>query len=356
MTHTASHRSVGLLPLASLWAIVLLAACESSPVAPEIEDGAEIRALETALPSMEGSSPQSTVSGHLERLLQLAVHQFEANTGPDAARALLERLHRLQEEARRAREAGNEEAFRAAAETSHLEAARIVVEVLGREPLRRLRTFVEDRIRHVAEALRQAQLAGADVRRPRELLARAATLLEASKRTDRTEPALVAVARAADLLAHIEAPTDRAGTLFNLLGHALHTIVREQGADAAEAVQTRLRTLDRAVAEARRTDDAKAIRTAVGELESAIASVILGALGPAIVERVLHAGTYGIHQLEARIRRLRSTDRDVSELRRLLDAAVETHRAALAAASIGAPLAALRLGAHTLDLLGVAHD
>ena len=187
-------------------------------------------------------------------------------------------------------------------------------------------------------------------------MARAANLLEASKRTDRTEPALVAVAHAADLLAHIEAPTDRAGTLFNLLGHALHTIVRERGADAAEVVQTRLRALDRAVAEARRTDDAKAIRTAVGELESAIASVILGALGPAIVERVLHAGTYGIHQLEARIRRLRSTDRHVSELRRLLDAAVETHRAALAAASIGDPLAALRLGAHTLDLLGVAHD
>ena len=146
-----------------------------------------------------------------------------------------------------------------------------------------------------------------------------------------------------------------AGTLFHVLDVALDRLAQEDG--RAEAIHAHLRELNHAVISARESGDESAVHAAVNALEQGAARVILHALGPTVVRRVLHAGADGIHALHERLRAPHTTDHDRSRLlRRVLHAATAEYEAAHSAAEAGNSHAALRHGARVLDILAHTRD
>ncbi|HEX9886366.1 MAG TPA: hypothetical protein VGA70_07745 [Longimicrobiales bacterium] len=340
---TRNQRGPGIALIAAL----TVAACTESPSAPaEEETQLDALLLDVALPSTESSSADHDVPGHLERLLREALATLGNREGRDAVEKATARLRELHAEARQAREAGDEDAYRAAADAAHLEAAAIVVDILGTAPVERLRSFVRGRIREVTASL--GERAAPEVR---ALLERARGLLNRSLGADRADQALVAASAAADVLSRLDGPTDQPGTLYALLGHALSRVAMEQGAEAARAIRQDLQALQERVARARQSDDDDAYRQAVNELETATARVVLRVLGPQVLGRVLESGANGLVTLERRIHRLEGTDVDPAPLRRRLVAATELHQAAVRSARQDRLVEALRLGARALDVL-----
>lgn len=154
-----------------------LAACESSPSAPALEapavnewSGAELSAAAAAADRQADSVPV------LRRLLRHSLAKVKQEQGADAARALLANLAQLRQEARAAHEAGDRETVRAKLAAAHLEAARVVTQVLGTAPAQRATAALGTAVSKINERIAAAEGEGKNVERAKQFASHLATL------------------------------------------------------------------------------------------------------------------------------------------------------------------------------------
>jgi len=202
MRSSPLRRATG-LPLLLL-VLALSSACGESPSDPASGDA---DALE-ALLAEEPASPQDGVRPpFLRRLLGHAIHRVTEDAGADAAGRIRSRFERLQLAIREAREAGDEEAYRAAVLAWETEASRVVIRVLGPTVVRRVLHHASERLSAVRERVAARAAEGQDVTRARAILHRAGQLLRearAALEAGDLPASLRLGARSLDALAHID--------------------------------------------------------------------------------------------------------------------------------------------------------
>jgi hypothetical protein len=340
--------------------IVALSACGEVPTAVHEAADPEVTARQAPPPPGSGvTQPAAYGAPLLERLFQQALQKAASERGREAAAALAAPVRQLQEEATRARAAGDVEAFRRKVEEAEQAMAGVVVRVLGREPVQRLLTMVGTQLREVERWLQEAEAQGRDVAGPREAARQAAALYRsAGAAVSAGDPAsaLVAGSRAAAvldrLLALRQAPqAPAAGVLQGLLDQALQRVAREQGREAAQRLSAELAESRERVDRARRAGDETAFRAALEAHETRMAGIVVRVLGPETAGRVLAHGAEQLARMQERLRRAESEGHDVARQRQTLGAAAELHGRALAALAAGDPVQALRLAAQALQLL-----
>jgi hypothetical protein len=241
-----------------------------------------------------------------------------------------------------------------------MEAARIVVSVLGIEPLRRVAAATHQGLERLATLIEKAVDAGRDVEplsRAQERIAQDLSRARSAAETGDHSRALVVVAGAHDLLERVRerlgeaADGEKAPVLHRLVRRALVQVAETDGADAAEELRGRLEALRQNVKEAREAGDEEAFRDAVVVLESEAARIVVIVLGTEPVDRVLDAGARALERLGRRIENAEAEGHDVTGPRRILEELTGLHTEALQAAESGDLVTALRLGARVLDAL-----
>jgi hypothetical protein len=337
--------------------IVALSACGEVPTAAREAAGPEVTARQTPPPPGSGETrPAAFGAPLLERLFQQALEKAASERGREAAAALAAPVRQLQEEAARARAAGDAEAFRRKVEEAERAMARVVVGVLGREPVQRLLTMVGTQLREIERRLQEMEAQGHDVAAAREAVRQAVALYRsAGVAAGAGDPvsALVAASRAAAVLDRLPAlrQTQAPGLLQGLLDQALQKVAREQGREAAHRLSAELAASRERVDRARRAGDEAAFRAALEAHETWMAGVVVRVLGPETAGRVLAHSAEQLARMEERLRRAESEGHDVGRQRQTLGAAAELHGRAGAALAAGEPVLALRLAARALQLL-----
>lgn len=352
-----------LLRLFALSLALALGACESATAPDEgavvLTEEAVLEAVAAAFPSEEGAG-EDRQHRTLRRLLEHALHALTDAKRPGAAHTATEWLRELGQALRAARETGDEAAIREAADAFEMEAARIVVSVLGVEPLKRIAAVTHQGLERVRTFIEKAADASRDVeplRRAAEGIAEGLSRARSAAETGDHARALVVAARAHDLLGRVRerlgeaAEEEKAPVLPRLVRRALVQVAETDGAEAAEELRERLEALRQDVEEAWKAGDEEAFRDAVVVLESEAARIVVTVLGTEPVDRVLDAGARGLERLARRIKNAEAGGHDVTGPRRILEELTGLHTEALQAAESGDPVTALRLGARVLDAL-----
>ena len=180
----------------SRWSLLVLlalapAACDGDGTGPSIEQeqlGADIDVAAAAFDALDVTSTadySATFGGHpplglpvLGMLVREAYARVLAAEGQEAADALVAPLWQLHQEARAARRAGDRETFLAKLREAHEEAVRIVVDVLGTEPIERALEIAATRLDALRAVIDDLAADGRDVTRLELVYAQAGTWLE----------------------------------------------------------------------------------------------------------------------------------------------------------------------------------
>ncbi len=335
-----------------------LSACADSPAAP---DGEAASLLDVA----SGGGPRDAQFGGsatLERLFGEAVGRVAREHGEAAAKELVARIRSLQEAAKKAREAGDEGAFRRAMEALHAAMAETVLRVFGPPIVGHLLEDVSQRLDRLGRMIEEARAAGHDVA-PLIRVAEAATRLRDAARgalgEGKAGPALLLVTRAADVLAHVPHAGKRGGdapgaasTLDRLFHEALRRVVHEHGEEAIKPILTRIHELQAVAKRAREAGDEGAFRRASEAIRVAMAETVIRVLGAPAVGHVLEGVNARLERLAAAIAEAEKAGRDVTRLKRIATAATELREAARTALAAGEAVRALLLAVQAADLLG----
>jgi hypothetical protein len=138
--------------------------------------------------------------------------------------------------------------------------------------------------------------------------------------------------------------------LGRLLRLAHHTVVTEQGPDAAAEVFAPLRALYREAAEARRAGDRERFLAKAREAHELTARIVVEVLGPDVVTQVLERADVAIARLRSRIAEAQAAGKDVSRFLAIAEHAERLLAAAAAAFRAGRPALALDLGTRALEV------
>lgn len=164
------------------WSLLVVLAlvpvgCDGDGTGPSIEQeqlGADIDVAAVAFDALDVTSAadySTTFGGHglglpvLGMLVREAYAQVLATDGQEAADALVAPLWQLHQEARAARLAGDRETFLAKLREAHDEAVRIVVDVLGTEPIERALEIAATRLDALRGVIDNLAADGRDVTR-----------------------------------------------------------------------------------------------------------------------------------------------------------------------------------------------
>ena len=151
-------------PLAPVLACVLYftLSCSATSTEPlvEADPDVELEALLAQTPAASTDVREHDRAGTLDRLTRFALRRAGEDRGPDVVERIVQHLHGLQSEVRRAHEAGDESAFREAVERLATVKAQVVVRVLGPHVTQRVLHHAAERIRRIQGRIEAA--AGTD--------------------------------------------------------------------------------------------------------------------------------------------------------------------------------------------------
>ncbi|CAN5860331.1 hypothetical protein BH23GEM9_BH23GEM9_09550 [soil metagenome] len=335
----------------SLW----LAACDGDLNEP-LTDRADLAALLNA----DGGQlrPHS-----LPGLLHAAIRKVYTEQGPGAARAVVNDLRRLQEEARSAHDNGARESAAARLEAVRREELAVVLGVFGESivptGIAALKTDSARMARALAiPAVTDALLSRTDalLSRGDELRARFHDYLAQAQAAAGSDPytALDAVTRAAavlDLLRHVAADERRVRALDELFSEAVEQLRARNGADDGRSSLGAYNEMQRAAQAAVRNGDRQLAQSALESVRGEQIRIVLDVLGSGTVDRLLDDVGYGLAELNVALAGARSGGRDVSRLGRMSASARDMHSRARAALDGGDAVAALDLGSHAAGLI-----
>lgn len=345
------------LRLFTLAAVVALAAaCGEAPTAAAPgADEADLatRDVSTAVAGLD-RSPAGHPASPLHRLVQHALHRVVRERGQAAAESLAAPIIALHEEARRAHVAGDAATARQKAQAAEQAMARVVVGVLGPQVVRHVMQAAEQGMRAVHQRIRHVSAAGGDPAPLQRLAAHAGAMLsrgKAAASAGNPAEALLWSARALGVVEHATRDLHDGGALQALLRQALAHIATTQGPAAARDAAATVDAARRAVEEAHGSGDREALRAAVHQFEHHVATLIVGALGPAPVGAVLTQAARQIEQVGKHIDRAAAHGRDTAPMAERLQAAQQLLRQAHAARDAGDAVSALVYGARSLNVL-----
>jgi hypothetical protein len=330
---------------------VALTACDATP-----SDPLDPRADLATLLSVDGSAGQPGPHT-LQGLLHAAVHRVYTEQGATAARSLVAELRRLQEQERVALARGERERAQSLQRAVQAEQLSVVLRVFGRAVVERVITGVALDAQRLARGVGEAEAAGRDMSRGRDLLASIEALLaSASARAAEAAlmPALDAATRAAahaESLRHALADARRIPGLQDLFELAVAHLRAELGPDAAREALTRYNALKRAAEEAVRVGDRERAHRALEAVRAEQIRLVLHVLGGDAVVRLIEALERGSAEVHAALADARAAGRDVSRLERMAATARDMILRARTAFDAGDPGTALELSSHAAGLI-----
>jgi hypothetical protein len=336
-----------------LFSVLALPACDRTPSDP-LDARQDLAALLGDPASMQ-ASPHT-----LQGLLHAAVHRVYAEQGPAAARGLVADLRRVQDQAGRAMAGGDRETATMRLRALHAAEIDVVLRVFGDGVVPRIISAVAIDVARLQRTVEEAEAAGRQMERGRELLATAATMLEGASgalQAGSAAEGLDAASRAAanaELVRQEVADARRIPALADLFDLAAAALQADRGADGLAAEMARHRILADAAADAVRSGDRARAQRALDAVRAEQIRVVLEVLGADAVEHLNAAVTRGVAEADVALQAATSAGRDVSRLERMVATARDMGGRARAAADSGDTPAALDLASHAAGLVNSA--
>ena len=334
-------RNVALLLLTALF----VSACEETAIAPV--DAADDFALAVVGPTPLGARPSALT---LPGLLHGAIHHVYTDRGAAEAHSLVEDLSRLQDEARAATGAGNDELAASLLRRAHAERLRIVLDVFGTgaaaATLRRART--EERSLHA----RMERLRGTDSEpvHVSDLLVQVSDLLARAASADDPHATLDHATRAAALLEAAQLALSEAGRIPGL-DEAFRAATARVDTNARSGAHAEYHRLSISADQAARAGDRQRAHALMERARAQQIRLVLEVFGAEAGRRMLEQARVASADVLASLRAARRTGQDVTRLERMHATARDMLVRADAAFESGDAGTALDLGSHAVTLL-----
>lgn len=328
------------------------AACDATPADPLDARGDLATLLEES-----AAAPGQPAPFTLPGLVHAAVHKVYTEQGATAARALVNDLRRLQEEARVAVAASDRDHAAARLNAVHEEQLRIVLRVFGPGVADRVIVGVALEAARLGRVVEEAAAAGRDMHGAQQSLVALQSLLQeaatAAAHGDATAAldAATRAARHAGEVRHAVAQARRIPGLDELFDVAVATLRADLGPDAARAALAHYNSLRRAADEAVRAGDRQRAHTALERVRGEQIRFVLRVLGADAVGRLLDAVARGADEVDTALAAARAAGRDASRFERMAASARDMLLRAQDHFYDGDPASALDLASHAAGLL-----
>jgi hypothetical protein len=331
-----------------LFVLIGLAGCDRTPMDPTLEPG-----LDALLPVGARGAVYSPSPTSLPSLFRAAVISAQGGRGASSPEKLLSVWRQLNEEARLALKAGDQQTARAKVDALRAEELGIVQRHLGRRGVHRVVAQVGEASARIGLRLAESTR---DVSRVRPLLDQVAAAVRnanAALEAGDHAAALDQATRASDLLdsaAHFLITLQRIPALETQFPQAAAKVAREQGTAAAQAL---LADVDAANQEARaalRSGDRERARRRLETVRNEQIRVVLHVLGPRVVPSLIDQVDGGIAAAQPTVRRI-AEPRQADRAHKMLIEAGSLNVRAQAALDAGDPATALDLASHAAGLV-----
>ena len=296
-------------------AAAALVACERTPTTPAGDVSADgIAALASTIdglsPAGDKTPSAMAAGGSLDGLLHQAIEKLTREKGKEAASKLLAPLNQLLLDAAKAMKAGDTATARVKLAAARTEEMRIIVAVLGADPIATYVTAVADRAKEVRARIESLARTGYDVTKALATLATVdADVAAASAALKATPPnptkALDLAAQATDLLNGVgrevtpppappttpkpPAATAPAWSITMQFGAALAKITHDQGEAAAKAIRAQVAALQSAAEAALKAHDTTTANAKLAAIRTLEIQTIVTALGKPAVDAAIAA-------------------------------------------------------------------
>ena len=319
-----------------------LAACDRTPAAVTTADADAVAAeaaVVDAILSPQGDPGALAPGGSLAALFNRAIEKAAKDQGKDAAAKLAAPVRELLSQAERAAKAGDQATAAAKLAAARTESIRVIVTVLGRDPVAAFLTDQGRRADELRAKIATAAKAGQDVSKAQAILAQidaglkaAATALAAGNLAGALDAGSAAADLFPSLLRALTPPPAKppvtppstatpGWSVTALFAQAIAAVSHDKGEAAAREIRSKLEQLNKDAAAASKAGDSATAQKKQAEARALTLQTIVDALGRPALEGAIKAVDTGLADLRARITSAAAAGKDVKSATEAADRA-----------------------------------